>query len=233
MLEKINRFGRSYTIKIMTIMIDTQILAFTGVAAILTITPGPDTMLVMRNVLTRGQRAGLLTMLGISSGLFIHATLSGLGLSWILVRSVTAFEIVKMLGACYLIVLGYQSLRQAYRAHQDPSSNQIEGAVAPAHRSWRRAFMEGMLNNVLNPKVAVFYLAFLPQFINPQDSVLFKSVLLAAIHFMLGITWLSIVVLLLGKIRATLERPRIKQALETLTGLALIGFGVRLAAERR
>ncbi|HKX27873.1 MAG TPA: LysE family translocator [Blastocatellia bacterium] len=218
-------------------MIDTQILAFTGVAAILTITPGPDTMLVMRNVLTRGQRAGLLTMLGISSGLFIHATLSGLGLSWILVRSVTAFEIVKMLGACYLIVLGYQSLRQALRqadrAHQDPSSNQIEGAVAPAHWSWRRAFMEGMLNNVLNPKVAVFYLAFLPQFINPQDSVLFKSVLLAAIHFILGIAWLSIVVLLLGKIRATLERPRIKQALETLTGLALIGFGVRLATERR
>jgi threonine/homoserine/homoserine lactone efflux protein len=87
-------------------MFDTQVLAFIGVAFVLTITPGADTMLVLRSVIARGQRAGLLAMLGICSGLFIHATLSALGLSLILVQSGTVFEVVKLLGAAYLIFFG-------------------------------------------------------------------------------------------------------------------------------
>lgn len=210
-------------------MLDPQLLAFTGIAAILTITPGADTMLVMRSVIARGQRAGLLTTLGICCGLFVHAVLSALGLSWLLLRSATAFEIVKLLGAAYLILLGCQSLWQAWR--QQAADNDKVPALpkAAAHR----AFIEGMLNNILNPKVAVFYLAFLPQFIGPHDPVLSKSVLLAAIHFAMGIVWLSLVTFLFGRMRALLTRPRVKQTLEAFTGLVLIGFGLRLAAERR
>src|SRR5690349_9970309 len=104
-------------------MLTTQLFTFLGIITVLTITPGADTMLVIRNVVARGQRAGYLTALGICSGLFIHATLSALGLSVILVRSATIFEIVKLAGACYLIILGAWSLWQMIRSrhHTEPA----------------------------------------------------------------------------------------------------------------
>lgn len=213
-------------------MIDSQVLAFTAIAAILTITPGADTLLVMRSVLARGQRAGLLTTFGIGLGLFIHATLSALGLSWFLLRSVTLFETVKLLGACYLIFLGSQSLWNVFRSRRDEQLIQTQNQTVAKRVGARRSFIEGMLNNVLNPKVAVFYLAFLPQFINPNDHVLAKSLLLAAIHFLMGLAWLSAVTFLLGKMRALLIRPSVKLMLETATGVVLIGFGLRLATHR-
>ncbi|HEV2655158.1 MAG TPA: LysE family translocator, partial [Ktedonobacteraceae bacterium] len=136
---------------------DPQILTFIGVALVLTLTPGADTMLVMRNVLARGARAGIMTTLGICSGLFVHATLSALGLSFILVRSATAFEVVKFVGACYLIFLGLRSLWQLLRARhatggeavigEQPAGQQKAGAL--------RSFREGLLTNILNPKVAI------------------------------------------------------------------------------
>lgn len=213
-------------------MVDNQVLTFTGIAAILTLTPGADTMLVMRSVFARGQRAGLLTTLGICSGLFFHATLSALGLSLILVRSAAAFEVVKLVGACYLIYLGGQSLWQAFR----PGARELSpdgGAVAKQKKEWWQSFLEGLLTNVLNPKVAIFYLAFLPQFISPGDPVLAKSLLLAGIHFMLGVVWLSLVTMFLGRVRALLTRPRVRRAIEATAGVVLIAFGVRLAMERR
>ena len=213
-------------------MIDNQVLAFTGIAAILTLTPGADTMLVMRSVFARGQRAGLLTSVGICSGLFFHATLSALGLSLILVRSATAFEIVKLIGALYLIYLGGHSLWQALRHRaRNPSIN--EGAVTRQKKEWWQSFLEGLLTNVFNPKVAIFYLAFLPQFISPGDPVLAKSLLLAGIHFMLGIVWLSLVTMFLGRVRGFLTRPRVQRTIEATTGAVLIAFGARLAMERR
>ena len=214
-------------------MIDPQVLAFTGIAAILTLTPGADTMLVMRNVLTRGQRAGILTALGICSGLFFHATLSALGLSLILVRSAAVFDIIKLTGACYLIFLGSQSVWRALH-HGASKVPETPGSVVIEQKkeSWR-SVVEGLLTNVLNPKVAIFYLAFLPQFISPGDRVFAKSVMLAGIHFTIGIIWLSLVTAFLGKMRALLNRPRIRGVIEAATGAVLIAFGVRLAMERR
>lgn len=145
-------------------------LAFIVAAALLTLSPGPDTMLVLRNTLRGGRSAGLRTTLGISSGLIVHATLSALGLSVILVQSAAAFEIVKLAGAGYLVWLGIQSLRAAVRG-QPP----VAGAPAAGPQ---RPFREGLLTNVLNPKVAVFYLAFLPQFIATGDPVFLKPLLL-------------------------------------------------------
>jgi threonine/homoserine/homoserine lactone efflux protein len=208
------------------VILDSQVLAFTGIAALLTVTPGSDTMLVLRSALLRGRRAGLLTVLGICCGLFIHATLSALGLSVILVRSARAFEAVKLAGACYLVGLGLQSIWSA--ARRAPPDQDRATAV-----SGRRAFGEGLLNNVLNPKVAVFYLAFLPQFVGPRDPVLAKSLLLAGIHFAQGILWLSFLTLFVGRVRPALSRPGVKRGLESLSGLVLVGFGVRLAAARR
>jgi RhtB (resistance to homoserine/threonine) family protein len=214
-------------------MIDHQVLAFTGIAAILTLTPGADTMLVMRNVLARGQRAGMLTTVGICSGLFFHATLSALGLSLILVRSAAIFEIVKLIGACYLILLGGQSLWRALHIGTSKISHAHKTIAPEQKRGGSRSFTEGLLTNVLNPKVAIFYLAFLPQFISPGDSVFGKSMLLAGIHFTLGMVWLSLVTIFLGRMRTLLTRPRVQRAVEATMGVVLIAFGTRLALARR
>ncbi len=210
-------------------MLDAHVLAFTGVAALLTITPGADTMLVLRAVLARGPRAGLLAAAGICLGLFIHAMLSALGLSLLLVRSAIAFEAVKLLGAAYLVFLGIQSLWHSARGRLDG----LADVPAQSTQLSSRSFLEGLLTNILNPKVAIFYLAFLPQFIVPGDWVLGKSLLLAGIHAVLGIIWLSLVVLLLGRMRAVLTRPVVQRRLEAVTGLLLIAFGLRLSFEQR
>jgi RhtB (resistance to homoserine/threonine) family protein len=207
-------------------MFDARVLAFAGIAAILTLTPGADTMLVVRSAIVRGRRAGLLTVLGICSGLFVHATLSALGLSVVLVQSARAFEVVKLAGALYLVYLGLQALRNAARgALVEERPADTTGA--------RRAFVEGFLTNVLNPKVAIFYLAFLPQFIGPGDPVLAKSILLASIHFVQGLVWLSLVTLFVARMRSVLAQPRVQRVLESVTGLVFIGFGVKLAVSRR
>jgi len=214
-------------------MVDPQVIAFTGIAALLTITPGADTMMILRSVLARGQKAGVLTMMGICSGLFFHATLSALGLSLILVRSAAAFEIVKLLGACYLILLGTQSLWRARSTAAGTHFSLPEHTVNRHKKENWKAFFEGTFTNLLNPKVAIFYLAFLPQFINPHDWIFGKSVLLASIHFTEGIIWYSILIFSLGRMRTLLVRPRVKQGLEALSGAILIAFGLRLAVERR
>jgi RhtB (resistance to homoserine/threonine) family protein len=207
-------------------MLDARVLAFTGIAAIVTLTPGADTMLVVRSALARGRRAGLLTVLGVCTGLFIHATLSALGLSVVLVRSARAFEVVKLAGALYLGFLGLQALRSAARGAP------IEARTA-ARAGAHRAYVEGLLTNVLNPKVAVFYLAFLPQFIGPGDPVLTKSILLASIHCVQGLVWLSLVTLFVARLRRVLAQPRVQRSLEVVTGLVFIAFGVRLAFSER
>jgi len=215
-------------------MIDSQVIAFTGIAALLTMTPGADTMMILRSVFARGQKAGILTMVGICSGLFFHATLSALGLSLILVRSAAAFETVKLLGACYLIFLGGQSLWRARSSAAGTHFSLPAADTVTRHKkeNWR-AFFEGTFTNLLNPKVAIFYLAFLPQFISPHDWVFGKSILLASIHFTEGIIWYSILIFSLGRMRTLLIRPRVKQGLKAVSGAILIAFGVRIAMERR
>lgn len=211
-------------------IIDQQVIAFAGIAALLTITPGQDTVLVIRNVIAHGQRAGVLTIAGICCGLFVHATFSAVGLSLILVRSATAFEVVKLLGAAYLIWLGIQSFWHAFHG-----SNREIGNFNPEQRStigWP-CFVQGFLTNTLNPKVAVFYLAFLPQFISPDDWVFGKSMLLASIHWLEGILWLSIVTLFFGRFQMWFNRSRIKRTIEATTGAILIAFGARLTLEQR
>jgi len=214
-------------------MSDSQIVTFAVIAGLLTITPGVDTMLVIRNVLARGRTAGLLTTAGICCGLFVHATLSALGLSLILVRSATAFEAVKLIGAVYLMWLGVQAVRQSLRREPFPADEDgVAAASAPAADHNRTSFLEGFLSNVLNPKVAVFYLAFLPQFMSAGDWVFGKSVLLATIHFAEGVVWLSALTFFISRAQEWIRRPRVRRTMEAALGVVLIGFGVRLALER-
>ena len=205
-------------------MLDQNVLAFTAIAALVTITPGADTFLVIRNVLAGGRRAGIATTLGICCGLFVHATLSAVGLSLVLLHSATLYTAVKWAGALYLAWLGIRSLRDAFRGGD---------VAAPAARGFhlRAPWVEGFANNLLNPKVAVFYLAFLPQFVAPHDPVLAKSLLLAAIHFGEGIVWLCALAFAVERGRALMASTRARRTLEGVAGAVLLGFGVRLATD--
>lgn len=210
-------------------LLDPQILAFTVVAALLTLAPGPDTFLVVRNALRGGGRDGMLTALGISSGLYVHALLSAVGVSAVLAHSAAAFLVLKVAGAGYLAWLGLQSLVAAARPQASPDP----GVVAPARVPAARSFREGLLTNLLNPKVIVFYLALLPQFISPGDAVVPKSLLLAAIHCALGIAWLCFVSWGVDRSRQFFLRPRLRRFMDGVCGAVLVGFGLRLALAQR
>lgn len=205
-------------------MFDSQVMAFTLVAAVLAVTPGADTMLVLKNGMRHGAAAGWATTFGVLAGTLVHAGISALGISLIVTQSETLFYLLKSLGAVYLIWLGIQSWRMADRSLPVLDS-------PPANRA--SAFAEGLLTNVLNPKVAVFYIAFLPQFISPDDSVLGKSLLLAMIHNLLSLIWLGSLVVLLARGTSWFEQPVVRARLSRLAGVLLVGFGMRLALESR
>lgn len=207
--------------------VDPRLYAFIGVAALLTIMPGADMALVTKNVLAVGRRRATLTIVGICAGCVIHATASALGLSAILATSATAFNIVKTLGAAYLIWIGVQSIRESRNAAAPVQSNES------AKRARLGPFLQGFLTNLLNPKVAVFYLTFLPQFISPGEPVLKRSLLLASVHIAMGFVWLTAYAWFIDRLGAVLTRPRVKMWLERVTGGLLIGLGARLAWERR
>ena len=212
-------------------MPDSRFLLFVGIAALLTITPGADMALVTKNTLRGGRRAALFTTAGICLGCLIHAVASSLGLSVILSQSAAAFHAVKLVGAAYLIYLGAQALWSARRT--PAGTEHLPRAPAGSPSSDRRNFLEGLLTNLLNPKVALFYLTFLPQFLAPGAPVLAQSVLLAGVHIMMGFVWLTVFAAFIGSLGATLARPVVKRRMEAATGAVLVGLGLRFAVVDR
>ena len=203
---------------------DPLFVAGLAVLALLTISPGADMALVAKITLEQGRRAALLATIGICSGLFVHATASALGLSVILATSAEAFTVVKLAGAAYLVYLGVQALRSSFR-------DDVVAAAAP--RRAASPFLQGLLSNVLNPKVAVFYLTFMPQFMSPGDNVLVRSLAFAVAHAVMGIAWLAAYAYVLSRISFVLARSGARRWLERVTGGVLVALGLRLALERR
>jgi threonine/homoserine/homoserine lactone efflux protein len=224
------------------VTVDPRLFAFVGVAALLTILPGADMALVTRNVLALGRRRTMLTILGIAAGCLIHATASALGISAILATSATAYNVVKTIGAAYLVWIGLRSFRGHPEERSDEGPTVSHEVLVREGRSFalrrmtaarRAAFLQGFLTNVLNPKVAIFYLTFLPQFISPGEPVLARSLMLASIHIAMGIVWLTAYAWFIDRLGAVLTRPTVKAWLERVTGGLLIALGARLAWERR
>ena len=205
-------------------MFDSQVLAFTLVVAAFAFTPGADTMLVVKNGIRSGSRARWATTFGILGGTLLHAVISALGLSIVLAQSATLFQFIKLLGALYLVWLGLQAFRQLPDSQTDDNLTKLV--------VWT-AFKEGLITNLLNPKVAIFYLAFLPQFISPGDPVLAKSLLLAGIHNLLSLIWLGGLFVVIGQGKRWIEKRSVQLWLSRVSGLILIGLGVRLALEER
>jgi RhtB (resistance to homoserine/threonine) family protein len=203
-----------------------QWLPFLAAITLLTMSPGVDTIIVMRNSAVAGYKKGLLTSLGICLGLFGHAAVSALGLSVILLGSASMFTALKLAGAAYLIYLGYQSLKSAARPTGLIVSQ--EGTSALSHFA---AFRQGLLSNVLNPKPIIFYMAFLPQFINPEYSALQQSLFMAFMHFSIAMIWQGVLALLVHRAKTWLAKPQVSRVSDGLSGTLLLGFGTRLALQ--
>ncbi|MDN2480979.1 LysE family translocator [Vibrio agarivorans] len=201
--------------------------AFLVAITILTLTPGLDTALVIRNTSRGGFHDGALTSLGICLGLFVHASFSALGISVILTQSAELFYAVKTVGAAYLIWLGISSLRAIKHSGGVPV-----GSVGNQDVNVRRSLREGFLSNVLNPKTAVFYLAFLPQFINPEHSPFLQSLLMAAIHFVIAMLWQCGLSGMLNSAKSLLNNATFVRWMEGTTGAVLIVLGVKLLIEK-
>ena len=195
--------------------------AFLIAITILTLTPGLDTALVIRNSSRSGALDGCVTSLGICSGLFVHAICSALGISAILLQSAELFQIVKWTGAAYLIWLGFSSLRSI-------CADRLKIAVSEGNRSTfncRRSLREGFLSNVLNPKTAIFYLAFLPQFIDLNYSPVVQSFTMAGLHFLIAMLWQCALAYAINSAKKLFKNSVMRSWMEGVTGALLILLG--------
>ena len=203
---------------------DERLLAFIGISVAVVVIPGPDMALVARNVLRHGRSAGLATSLGLCVGVLGWAIAAAIGVSALLATSAAAFTALKLAGAVYLVYLGITTLRSGdTHTTTDPSGG-------PA-LTWRRAWLQGLLSALLNPKLGVFFLTLLPQFITPGESPFSRTLQLALIFEVIGLTWLVLYTALLGAIGSALDRPGPQRLMRWLTGSLLIALGARVALE--
>jgi len=201
-----------------------QLLAFVGVSLVVIATPGPDTALTIRNTLLGGRRRGVLTAVGVSCGQATWALFTAAGLSQLLRASQPAFLALRLVGASYLVYLGVRALIDAVRGYS---------AVAlGAHRlSSRASWRQGLLSNLSNPKMVVFFISLLPQFAG--GGATFQSLLALGLLFsLLTLGWLAGYAFVVAKAGDLLRRGRIRRLLEAASGAALVGLGLRLAGER-
>jgi len=225
--------------------VTSSLLAFALFAAVLAITPGLDTLLVLRTTAVGGRAAGLAAVVGIGLGCVVWAVASAIGVTAILAASRVAFEVLRIAGVAYLCWLGGRALWFARRRPADkqgalhgpktygggPSLSPNVVAVGEQW-GWGRALRTGVTTNLLNPKVGVFYLSVLPLFLPDGVNPLVGSLALAGIHIVEGFLWLTLVVLTVTWAKGWLTRPNVRRRLEQLTGAAFLGFGLRLALER-
>lgn len=194
-----------------------HLAAFAGIAAVVIVVPGPDTALTVRNTLVGGRRRGLATALGVSTGLLVWTLAVSAGVATIVTASQPLFDAIRIGGAAYLVWLGLVTLRG-----RRPASDKVSQAPT------RSGYRQGMLSNLGNPKIVVFFTSLLPQFAAGFGSLATLGFLFCA----MTLAWLTAYAHVVSRARVTLRRPRAQRVLDVLAGLALAGFGLRLAMER-
>jgi threonine/homoserine/homoserine lactone efflux protein len=205
----------------------TGVLGFSVAAGLLTITPGLDTALVLRTAAVEGARSARLAAFGICCGCLVWGCATAFGLTALLAVSRTAFGTLRIAGACYLVYLGIQMWR-----HRPDFQQQLVSETPLNKRHAWYWYLRGLMCDVLNPKVGVFYITLLPQFVPHGANVLDYSLGFAFIHFVLVMVWLITLTALVRPLRAWLTRPCITRMVDCTTGTVLIGAGVALAIER-
>jgi threonine/homoserine/homoserine lactone efflux protein len=197
-----------------------QLAAFLGVSAVVIVTPGQDTALTIRNTLFGGRSGGVATAFGVVSGQLVWAVAASAGLSAVLLASAPVFTAIRIAGAAYLVLLGVQALAAAVRG------GRTVHADAPQRR--RAPYRQGVISNLGNPKMAVFFTSLLPQFGSSFAGMLGLGLVFAS----LTLVWLSLYAVAVAKATGLLQRPPVRRALDAVTGLVLVALGLRIATER-
>jgi RhtB (resistance to homoserine/threonine) family protein len=204
-----------------------NLLSFTILAGLLTMLPGLDTAQVLRSVTIGGKSTAYATVAGILTGVWIWGAAAALGISALLVASHIAYTLVKWSGAAYLIYLGIKMLRESRQITHES----VQAKIADKTSS-RKAFNRALLINLTNPKTGVFYIAILPQFLPQEFPALVGGLLLATIHNLLALIWFTMMIYGASFAKETLRNPRVQKIIEQASGVALIGFGIRVAFEK-
>src|SRR6478609_10242808 len=197
--------------------------AFVGVAALVIVTPGPDTALTVRNALIGGRRAGVATAAGVALGLTVWTAAASAGLAALLVASEPAFVAVKLAGAAYLVLLGAQSLVHAWRGRPREDDGRAAGRLRP-----RVALRQGLLNDLGNPKIAVFFTTLLPQFAPAHGSAFATLLAFGLVFCAMTFAWLCAYSVAVARAGDLLRRPRLRRAIDAVMGAALVAVGVRV-----
>jgi RhtB (resistance to homoserine/threonine) family protein len=208
----------------------THVLVFIGVAAIVILLPGPDTAVVTKNVLLHGRRAALGASAGVGAGLSVWTLAAAVGLASVIRASEVTFTVLKIVGALYLMWLGFQALRAARHA---PADDEARTTAARPVLGARGGFWQGFLSDLANPKIGIFFTSLLPQFVDPGRPVLLPFLALGAMFVLMTVVWLGAYCLIAARAAETLSRPRVRSALDRVTGVVLIAIGLRLLTEHR
>ena len=208
-----------------------NLAAFLGVSILVIVTPGQDTALTIRNTLVGGRRSGVLTAAGVASGQFIWTVATSAGLAALIVASEPVFTALKLAGAAYLVFLGAQALYAAL----GPGRSDSPGSSSVSVRRLGRiaAYRQGALSNLGNPKMAVFFSSLLPQFITRGHASFATLLMLGLLFNAMTLIWLTGYALVVARVGDVLRRDRVRRSMEAVTGLVLVGLGLRLATERR
>ncbi len=205
----------------------TEFATFAGVSAIVIMTPGPDTAMTIRNTLLGGRRTGIATALGVSLGQWLWTVAASAGIAAVLVASEPAFRALKLIGAAYLVVLGLHSLYGAWR-HRGSGPEQTPAA---RRMGSAKGLRQGLVSDLGNPKMAVFFLSLLPQFVTPGQASFAGFLMLGLVFSAMTFCWLTGYAVAVAKAGDLLHRPRVRRTLDALLGTVLVALGVRLAAE--
>jgi RhtB (resistance to homoserine/threonine) family protein len=200
--------------------------AFIIVSIFLIILPGPDAALVTRNTVAQGQLGGLKTALGTSCALLVHTLAAVMGISAIIVKSAFLFSIFKYIGAIYLFYLGFKALwalkKKEVTLEENERSKKYSSSV----------FRQGFFTNLLNPKVAIFFLTFLPQFVNDEHHVFVQFLIMGLVYTMLTVLWFLLYIYLINYISVFMRKASTQNIIQAITGFVLVGFGIKLFFEK-
>ncbi|PLV33117.1 Leucine efflux protein [Bacillus subtilis subsp. subtilis] len=204
-----------------------SLLAYIPIAVMMVIIPGADTMLVMKNTLRYGPKAGRYNILGLATGLSFWTVIAILGLSVVIAKSVILFTTIKYLGAAYLIYLGVKSFFAKSMFSLDDMQSQAKNMASSPKRYYKTSFMQGSLSNILNPKTVLVYVTIMPQFINLNGNINQQLIILASILTLLAVLWFLFLVYIIDYAKKWMKNSKFQKVFQKITGIILVGFGIK------
>lgn len=204
-----------------------NVLLYIPAAVLIVLMPGPDFAVITKTALMRGRTAGVICSAGVACGLLVHTTLAALGISAVVAHSVTLFTVLKWVGAAYLFWLGIQAIRASFSGKNALACENLD--LEPARgRGLAKSWFQGFFCNVLNPKAVIFFLTFLPQFMDPNALLTPQFIILGLILMGISLVWFSLLAVILGRIRAIFQSLRFQQWLNRVAGGIFLIFGLKL-----